>query len=207
MKDNTVKDSKGQSIDVYASEIELLADEYINGLDNPELITGQNKAMFTGMLKYIYINVFNIKPIDNNNIDLLNGLWSIYTGLCYKYFKRPSILGFSLLTGISNDTFNAWKNGEYRRGNGSELGSPHSLSVKKWLQECELALLDGATEQNSIGCIFGLKANYGYTEAPQQIQFIGQDNGKSIEQIVAEHSRQAQIEDSSDIEEPPSLEL
>ena len=155
---------------------------------------------------YIYINVFKVCPIDNNNIELIDNIWSIYTSLCYKYFKRPSLLGFSMMIGISNDTFGAWKSGEYRKGTG-ELGSSHNRTVKKWMQECELSLLDGATEQNSIGCIFGLKANYGYTEAPQQIQFIGQDQGKSIEQIVSEHSKALQIEDSSAIDEPPELEL
>jgi hypothetical protein len=57
------------------------------------------------------------------------------------------------------------------------------------------------------GGMFILKANYGYTEAPQQIQFIGQDQSKSIEQIVSEHSKATQIEDSSIIDEPPELEL
>ena len=112
-----------------------------------------------------------------------------------------------MMIGIVNDTFTRWLNGTVRAGESGELGSLHCRTVKKWKQECELSLLDGATEQNSIGCIFGLKANYGYTEAPQQIQFIGQDQGKSIEQIVSEHTTGAQIEDSGFIDEPPTLEL
>ena len=51
--------------------------------------------------------------------------------------------------------------------------SEHSRTVKKWLAECESSLVDGATERNSVGCIFALKANYGYTETPQRIEITG----------------------------------
>src|SRR5574344_821679 len=164
MKDNTLKDSTGNSLDIYSNKVYELADEYINTLDNPDDIKGLNKGLFTGMIKYIYINCFKDKPLDNNNIQLLDSVWSIYTSLCYKYLKRPSLLGFSLMVGIANDTFTRWSNGTFRAGEGGELGSPHSRTVKKWMQECELSLVDGAIEQNGIGCIFALKANYGYTE-------------------------------------------
>ena len=83
------------------------------------------------------------------------------------------------MIGVNNDTINAWKNGEYRNG----PGSLHSRTVKKWLAECESALLDGAVENNGIGCIFALKANYGYTEtAPAQVPYSG-DRRQSLEEI------------------------
>ena len=51
--------------------------------------------------------------------------------------------------------------------------SPHCQTAKKWKAECESSLGDGATERNSVGCIFALKANYGYTETPQRIEITG----------------------------------
>ena len=176
---NTIKTTDG--IEVYESKIQILCDEYINTLNNPEDIYN-NPSLFTGMIKYIYRHLFKNNPINNDDIGLIDNIWGIYTELCYKYSKRPTLLNFSLLVGINNDTFNAWKNGEYRRGeNGAN--SEHSRTVKKWLLECESSLVDGATERNSIGCIFALKANYGYTETPQRVEIV---NGQSPEQIAAD---------------------
>lgn len=206
MKDNAIETSAG--IEVYQSKIQELCDEYIAGLTDQQqdYLIGQNKALFTGMIKYIYINHFKDNPLNNNDIDMIDRVFNIYTSICYKYFKRPSLLGFSILTGISNDTFNAWKNGEYRNyvdENGKTVGSSYSLTVKKWLRECELALVDGATEQNSIGCIFALKANYGYSEGAQQITLTNGDAGKTIDQIAAEHRQQiAQTNDTDNIDPP-----
>lgn len=181
---NTVKTPYG--VEVYESKIYELADEYICNLDDPESINNSSKSIFVGMIKYIYINLFKINPLDNSDIESIDKVWDIYTSLCYKYSKRPTIINFSLMVGINNDTFNAWKNGEYRR-DGSELGSLHSRTVKKWLAECESTLVDGVIENNSIGCIFALKANYGYVETAQKIEISTKDQSKSIEQIAAEH--------------------
>lgn len=211
MKDNTIRDHEGNSIDVYESNIQYWADDYINSMDNPNDIKSLNKGLFTGMIKHIYLNLFKSNPMDNNNIELLDNVFNIYTGLCYKYSKRPTLLNFSLMVGISMDTFNSWKNGDTRNyiyydcDNNKidnlpawklhhqnekyrqELGSSHSETVKKWLRECESALFDGAIEQNGIGCIFALKANYGYTEtAPAQVPYSGEQR-RSIEDIKAAH--------------------
>lgn len=200
MKDNTVN---ANGIDVYTHKVYELADGYINNLsDDPEEVKSlmRKSPVFKGMLKYIYINLFkpdkntktynNIKQNSNINygdIDLLNGLWDIYTSLCYKYLQIPSLLNFSLFTGISYDWFNDCKNGNIRTG-GDEATSEHCQSVKKWLRECEGALYDGATTGNP-GPMFLLKANYGYTEQPQRIELIG--NGtpqESREQIAARYA-------------------
>lgn len=105
------------------------------------------------------------------------------------------MLNFSLMTGISVDTFNEWEREnsrgyiyydldgnriknvpvwkmnhqgqEYRR----EVSSSHSDSVKRWVKECEAAAFDVAMSGNPGG-MFILKANYGYTEAPRQIQMV-----------------------------------
>lgn len=176
---NTVRAENGAEI--YETKIHEYADEYINTLDDPESINN-NPSLFTGMIKYIYKHLFKNYPVNNDDIGLIDNIWSIYTELCYKYSKRPTLLNFSLLVGINNDTFNAWKNGEYRRGeNGAS--SEHSRTVKKWLAECESSLVDGATERNSVGCIFALKANYGYTETPQIVKIV---NGQTPDQVAAD---------------------
>lgn len=187
---NTVKAENGSEI--YENQIKYFADEYINTLDDPDSINN-NPSLFTGMIKYIYKNLFKPKRGDkvlsnsNSNLDLgdielLDNIWNIYTELCYKYSKRPTILNFSLMIGVDNTTIDSWRRGEYRAGD-EGASSTRSQTVKKWLKECESSLVDGATERNSVGCIFALKANYGYTETPQRVEIL---NGQSPDQVAAD---------------------
>lgn len=187
---NTVRAENGA--EVYESRIHELADEYINTLSDPESINN-NPSLFTGMIKYIYKHLFKPgkkdKVLSNSNsnldlsdIELLDNIWGIYTELCYKYSKRPTILNFSLMIGVDNTTIDSWRRGEYRAGD-EGASSTRSQTVKKWLKECESSLVDGATERNSVGCIFALKANYGYTETPQRVEIV---NGQTPDQVAAD---------------------
>ena len=178
--------------EIYETKIHYFADEYINTLSDPDGINN-NPSLFTGMIKYIYKRLFKNNPVNNDDISVLDNIFDIYTELCYRYNKRPTLLNFSLLVGISNDTFNAWKNGEYRAGEGG-ASSAHSLTVKKWLKECESSLVDGATERNSVGCIFALKANYGYTETPQRIEITGANTPALSQEDIRQIADQARKE-------------
>ena len=216
MADNTVKTEDGAEI--YINNIYYYVDQYIEDIkQSPRHIDDNNyistidelkdKAIFKGLLKNIYKNVFKItdKDIKYNNknsrlnyndVDLLNNIWDIYVDICYKYKQAPTILNFSLMTGIDTDTFNSWKNEEYKAG-GDEASSARSVSVKKWLKECESNLYDLAMTGNP-GPMFLLKANFGYTEAPQQVQIIG---GQQPEQIAADIAARHMIGQT----EPPKL--
>ena len=198
---NAVK--AGNGAEVYEDKIHYYADEYINTLSDSESINN-NPSLFTGMIKYIYKYLFKPKRndkvlynsnsvLDTGDIELLDNIWNIYTELCYRYNKRPTLLNFSLLVGIGNDVFNSWIRGEYRAGeNGAS--SPHCRTAKKWKAECESSLVDGATERNSVGCIFALKANYGYTETPQRIEITGANAPALSQEDIRQIADQAQKE-------------
>lgn len=198
---NTVRAENGA--EVYEDKIKYYADEYINNLDDPDSINN-NPSLFTGMIKYIYKYLFKPKRndkvlynsnsvLDTGDIELLDNIWNIYTELCYRYNKRPTLLNFSLLVGIGNDVFNSWIRGEYRTGeNGAS--SPHCQTAKKWKAECESSLVDGATERNSVGCIFALKANYGYTETPQRIEITGANTPALSQEDIRQIADQARKE-------------
>lgn len=203
---NTVRAENGA--EVYEHDIKYYADEYINTLNDPESINN-NPSLFTGMIKYIYKYLFKPKRndkvlynsnsvLDTGDIELLDNIWNIYTELCYRYNKRPTLLNFSLLVGIGNDVFNSWIRGEYRAGeNGAS--SPHCQTAKKWKAECESSLVDGATERNSVGCIFALKANYGYTETPQRIEITGANAPALSQEDIRQIADQARKESLPDI--------
>lgn len=198
---NAVK--AGNGAEIYETKIHEYADEYINTLSDPESINN-NPSLFTGMIKYIYKYLFKPKRndkvlynsnsvLDTGDIELLDNIWNIYTELCYRYNKRPTLLNFSLLVGIGNDVFNSWIRGEYRAGeNGAS--SPHCQTAKKWKAECESSLVDGATERNSVGCIFALKANYGYTETPQRIEITGANAPALSQEDIRQIADQARKE-------------
>ena len=198
---NTARAENGTEI--YETKIHYFADEYINNLSDPESINN-NPSLFTGMIKYIYKYLFKPgkkdKVLSNSNsnldlsdIDLLDNIWSIYTELCYKYSKRPTILNFSLMIGVNNTTIDSWRRGEYRAGD-EGTSSTRSQTVKKWLKECESSLVDGATERNSVGCIFALKANYGYTETPQRIEITGSNAPALSQEDIRQIADQARKE-------------
>lgn len=193
MKPNTEKASNGAEI--YRHEIQRLADEYISTLEDPGTIYNPQTSFFNGMIKYINNNYFKYNPVDYADIEHIDSIWDIYTSLCYKYNKYPTIIEFCLLININRETVTSWKNEntrnyKYYTADGEEirdiagwklnhlgedyrqeLSTSHSNTVKKWLAECENALFRGAAEGNKVGCIFALKANYGYTEtAPVPVQ-------------------------------------
>lgn len=212
---NTIKTKEG--IEIYEDEIYTLADTYIANLkakgkyndDDIKKIMCKPHS-FKGMLKYIYKHLFKASKkdkkynnknsnIDYSDIDLLNNIWDIYTDLCYTYMQNPTLLNFSMLTGIDITTFNSWKNKEYRAGESKETSASHSQSVKNWLSECESALVDTAMTGNP-GPMFLLKANYGYREAPQQIEVT---NGQLPDQTAADIAARHKLSDQG--KEMPQL--
>lgn len=212
MRDNKVN---VDGSDIYLNKIYYYADEYMCSIsENREEAKKKlsKKPMFKGLLKYIYKNLFkpnkgenvynnSIKRNSNLNyddIDLLNDIWDIYTELCYSNYQDPSLLNFSIMTGISVDWMNDVEKGNIRAGSDG-TSSAHCQSVKKWLKECEAGLYDGASSGNP-GAMFLLKANYGYSEQPQRIQIID-DN-------APQHSRAeiaAQFAQYKELPEVPEL--
>lgn len=173
-----------------------LAEDYIisNNLDENEI--RKNNTFFSGIIHHIESNLFNKVYLNYGNVNILDAILETYIDLCNLYNKYPSILEFTILTGITDNTINQWKNGNtryyiyYIKENNyiidnislfksnypdveyyKELSTEHTLFYKKLLRYCESSLRRGAGEGNKIGSIFLLKSLYGYTEiAPIQIE-------------------------------------
>ena len=197
----------GEDVD-YAQEIRRLVGEYESRLVEANgtagavaLMTASQSMTFKGLLKYIYINLFKLRPndvkyhnrncrLDYGNIELLNNIWDMYTSLCYERSQKPTILNFCVMTGISKDIIEDWRNGVYR-AKGVESGKEHLHSVKKWYQECESGLVDCAMSGNPGG-MFLLKANFGYTEQPQRIE-IATAGGPTVSMAELEKLRESHL--------------
>ena len=206
---NTVRAENGA--EVHKTEIDEAAEDYIQETFGADCEEDEIKLLmrkpqpFRGMLKYINNRFFKLKDgdikynnknsnIDYGDIDYINKLWDIYTSLCCRYLQNPTILNFSLFTGIDMDTFHGWKTGENRSGLDG-ASSAHTESYKKWLGECESALYDSAMTGNP-GAMFLLKSNYGYTETPQRIEITG-GNAPALSQEdirqIADQAREESI--------------
>ena len=154
MVDNTIKDHDGNTTDVYADYIQLYVQEYINTVLN-DIDDIKRKQCFAGMIKYV---AKKIAPMVNtDDLVMLDNLWDIYTGLCYRYNHVITIERYCILIGIARDTFYSWYKGEYRNDYCPELGATRSDVVKKWDRESESSWQDEATT-GIPGTMFFLKA-------------------------------------------------
>ena len=160
---------------IYALVDDLKQDNQFIGLTDEEL--KNNKAFFPRLVQYIYNNylgnLLGNKEYNPNliysDLDQLNHIFNIYIDLVnkYKWNNRPSLLEYSLLTGISRETLYRWLNGENdnnidRKQGGEVLTRKRSDTVRKWQAVCEQALVDGNGE--TIKEIFLLKAKHGYRD-------------------------------------------
>lgn len=180
--------------EIYQSDIDQLCDEYINSLPVPEMV--YKTAVFNGLLDYIYKHLLkNIIKSDNgirnNGYDfkLLDDIfYGLYLPLTYKFNKTATVLQFCVLCRMDNRNISDVKNGLYR-SNGTKPNPVNTQTVQKWYSVCESALYDRAIEDNSIGAIFGLKANYGYRDNQTiTLETQSQIPHETAEQIAAKHA-------------------
>ena len=186
--DNPILEKNG--IIIYDSDIDLLCEDYINRLDNKELI--YKSSCFHGLL--LYINKRYLKNIvrkDNGynyDYEILNDIYyNIYLPLCSKYNISPTVLQFSCLCNIDITLLSDIKDGKLR--NGSNINNRIIEIVKGWYNNSESTILSKAIDSNSIGSIFVLKSIYRYNDSqPIQIEYKNTESHKSIEEIKEKYS-------------------
>ena len=144
-----------------------------NGIED---MKKESQSVWNGALRYIRRHVFNNKDVlkskDNINIynndipstfnaynyDTVNNICDIYIDLCFINDKEVSIIGFSNLTGIDNETINIWGN------NDNKLSSLSFGIYKKLSQFREESLSNKLVtgNKNPVGVIAVLNRQYGW---------------------------------------------
>lgn len=183
MAENTIKTSDG--IEIYENAICDYLDQYIDTHEIEDM-RREPQSRWNAALLYINKYYFKMHPevlttpgtVSNSyNLDAVNNVCDIYINLCYEYDKEISILGFSKLTGINQDTFYDW-------GNQSSRPSSSACEIyKKLSQEREESLSNMliSGKRNPVGLLGALNRHYGWN--------MGQPRGatgeqkQSIEQI------------------------
>lgn len=167
VKDNVVKSEVG--IEVYQNDILRLVDEYIDiELD------GDAESVTDNFVSMIFHIADNIQKPSNDDIELLDKIFSIYVRICAKYKVLPTLEVFSFLVGIDRNTFTDWSMGRYR------VNTAHGSTVKKWFNICKSFTLNRLHNQTGTNAnlIFIAKAAYGMAEtAPVQ---VGNQNSQAL---------------------------
>ena len=131
---------------------------------------------------------------DIDNIKELNILWDIYTVICCTCRIKPTLMRYCIMIGIHPDTMNSWDRGEYS----GRVASGHSESAQKWKAECESSLYDEVIQTGNIGCMFALKANYGYREYSDYPERWAVRQDEILTRVKATESLPGSMEDLPD---------
>ena len=101
----------------------------------------------------------DLPPIDISDEKQVKQRINEYLNHCETYDIKPSVIGVCNWLGISRDTLNNWKNGNYRNGS-------HSDMIKKvyaMLEEISIDYFQGGKVNPAAG-IFLLKNHFGYRD-------------------------------------------
>jgi hypothetical protein len=160
-------------INIYDSDLDIACEMYLSKLKDPELLYKSSNT-FIGLLSYIRMTV--LKPIltftryDKNKYDysLLDNIYNnIYVKLCSDYDKTPIIITFcEYLVDIDSEYIS-------RVYTGALKANPAAVqTIKKWYSNSKGANLSKVVDNNSIGAMFNLKANYGMSDQKPQAVIV-----------------------------------
>lgn len=177
---------------LYSKKPTILNFCLLTGIDNSTIIDWYNSDNRTNSICYydynknlitkeqyeIQLNIYNSiisGHYDDLDKDILFNNINIYNNICDDVKNNPDLY--------------------------KPLKLYRSKVAKSWRAKCEAGLLDGAIEKSSVGCIFALKAKYGYVEAAQQIEV------KHVNQITETPTEIASRHDAGLISAPEKPEF
>ena len=186
-----------QTVELFENDIQMYLTLFCeeNGIED---MKKESQSVWNGALRYIRRHVFNNKDLlkepnniynTNNSIvskynmynyELVNNICDIYIDLCFINDKEVSILGFSNLTGIDNETINVW-------GNNDNKLSTLSFGIYKKLSQFREESLSNKLvtgNKNPVGVIAVLNRQYGWASP------YTSDSNKQRKSISAEEIRQ-----------------
>ena len=198
-------------IEIYENDLLFYLNEFCE-VNKIEDIKKESQSVWNSALYYIQKKLFDsnyFKSKDNYNInnkvfkesnynsynfELVMYVLDIYIyDMCMKYDKEVSILGFSNLTGIDNETINVWGN------NDSKLSALSFGIYKKLSQFREESLSNKLVtgNKNPVGVIAVLNRQYGWaspytSDSNRQKQAL---SAAELPKLDANFVQSAQIED------------
>lgn len=186
-----------QTVELFENDIQMYLTMFCeeNGIED---MTKEPQSRWNACLTYIQRHVFSNRDLlkqsnniynsnsimDSNynmyNYDLLYNILEYYVYICNMYNKEISSMGYSKLTGISNEIISMWGN------DNNKLSSKSFEIYKKLNQEREESLSNKLADgkQNPVGVIAILNRQYGWASP------YTSDSNKQRKSISAEEIRQ-----------------
>lgn len=163
------------TVEVFENKIELFIDYFCEEKKIKDL-RKESQAVWNACLIYVRKNVFSDRKklksttlIDSNSgavktnynaydYELLNDICDIYIYLCMLYEKEVSVVGYSLLTGITQDMLYKWYDGVIKSSKVSQE------IPKKLIRFREESLSDKLVtgNKNPVGVIAVLNRQFGW---------------------------------------------
>lgn len=196
MKDIVTLDNIEDITNAYLDNINTAIDMYCLEKDiDKKDIYNIDQSRWNSILLYIFSKVFKVNKKDKrivkkynekSNIDysdkeLINNVIDIYVSLCYEYSKEVSVMGFSKLTGIDEQTMYTWHNDALNGRNSFD-------AIKKLRAEREESLSAKlvSCKGNPTGLLGILNRHYGWNMGqPKNVE--QQIAPRSPEQIAADY--------------------
>lgn len=164
----------GEVVEVFDNDIERYLSQFCDEHNISNMKT-ESQSVWNAALRYIRKHVFSDKKIlkskeiidiynnkipsnfNSYNCELVNGVCDIYIDLCFLYDKEVSIIGFSNLTGIDDETIRLW--GEEER-----LSKMSFEVCKKLINFREESLSNKLVtgKQNPVGVLGVLNRHYAW---------------------------------------------
>ena len=128
-----------------------------------------------------------LPPIDIADPEQVSNRIGMYFDYCEQNDRKPSMLGIANWLGVSRDTLNSWKRGEYRASTHSDLIEKAVMVLEElWTDYMQNGLV------NPVSGIFLGKVMFGYKDVQDYVitpnQPLGQDGDPAT---MAQKYRQA----------------
>ena len=205
-----------QTVDVFENDIDMYLHVFCEqqGIED---MKRETQGVWNACLMFIKRHVFSDpsilkynKPLDgyvnnnyNNNynklnysncnaydVDKVNAICDYYIYLCYQYDKEVSIMGFSKLIGINQDTIHDWGNEI------NKLSTTGCEIYKKLTTEREESLTAKlASNKNPVAIISILNKHYGWN-----MPGVSRETKTGKPLSIAELAEQLKIEQKRDVE-------
>ena len=106
----------------------------------------------------------NLPPLDIANPEQVSERIEMYFDFCEQNDRKPSMLGIANWLGVSRDTLNSWKRGEYRAETHSDLIEKAVMILEElWTDYMQNGLV------NPVSGIFLGKVMFGYKDVQDYI--------------------------------------
>lgn len=174
---------------IYQSELYRIEQEYTDNLPDPSIV---NKSIgFIGLLEYVYSHLlYDIGLKHDNgtyNIQIIDAVFDkVFIPLCARHNIVPTVIQFTNMCKIAHRNV-VCIHTTGTDTNGKAVSFDTIQTVEKWFNSCESGLTNKVSNENGVGAMFLLKAQYGYVEQQHVVIDTTSNTTEDSSSIIERH--------------------